>query len=77
MGTGNSVFSSFVVGIHIDKRPLGTKERTAKLRTSFCRASKPYGLLGAMKPGRLQVKVSISSRRGEARTHTDRQECHQ
>lgn len=41
IGTGNSTASSLAVGIHIVKRPFGTRVRTAKSRTSLCSASKP------------------------------------
>lgn len=53
IGAGNSA-SSFVVGIHIDRRPFVTSVREANVRISFSIASNPYGFLGAMYPGRLE-----------------------
>src|ERR1700761_5744246 len=61
MGIGNSTSSSLAVGIHIDRRPSLTRVCAAKSKISFCSASNPYGLLGAIYPGRLGQHHSSAS----------------
>ena len=43
----------------MDRRPFVTSVREANVRMSFSIASNPYGLLGAMYPGRLEGENKV------------------